>query len=480
MEKIKNVNLHRNSHNFYIANTLRTINFNWKNTNILDPSTLNLSNSRENNSKENSYSLNNKIFINSFKKNYNKTRNSLYINFKRNLKNEPMSILTKQNENQITDSLDKNSNLNAINTNITNSLEINNNSLKQLKTFSNTYTNIKQELNTFSLINNNNNNINNTNNNILLDKKKFKNLLVNDINEKALNTSLLSERNIKSNNFNNINDINKINSLNKYKTSLRDSINYLRNFNKKKEDNHSYKRNNIIFGESKILLNPHVVSKKILLPQNKNNNLEPKINPLLIPEEDKIFNEMKKYLCFKYDQKELKKSHISKEPIDNVDSSKNLKIKILKNKSQTIDKRKLNYLYLSNNILNKKISHIKKKKDRKNLTDYQNNLLNVIKPSISEDSYDLLKERLTDIRMINNIKYQNNYKKIKEIENKEEEIINEFNNTCGKCLSNFKRIRDNKEILFYTNLRIKLPFLNFVSCLKKQKIKKKKSHKKNN
>jgi len=108
--------------------------------------------------------------------------------------------------------------------------------------------------------------------------------------------------------------------------------------------------------------------------------------------------------------------------------------------------------------------------------------LDIIKPSISDYTYEHLKDRLIDIRIKNNKKYQNNYKKIKEIENEEEEIINDFNSTCVKCLRTFRRVRAQKEILHSTNLKVKLPLLNFISCLKKKKkqIKRKKILKKKN
>ena len=145
------------------------------------------------------------------------------------------------------------------------------------------------------------------------------------------------------------------------------------------------------------------------------------------------------------------------------------KIKKIKNKLQTADKIKLDYLYLNTTKINKKIRYIKRKKDRQDLAEYQNNLLDIIKPSISDYTYEHLNDRLIDIRIKNNKKYQNNYKKIKEIENEEEEIINDFNSTCVKCLRTFRRVRAQKEILHSTNLKVKLPLLNFISCLKKKK-----------
>ena len=145
------------------------------------------------------------------------------------------------------------------------------------------------------------------------------------------------------------------------------------------------------------------------------------------------------------------------------------KLKKIKNKIQTDDQIKLDYLYLSTKKINKKIRYIKRKKDRQNLVEYQNNLLDVIKPSISDYTFTHLKDRLIDIRLKNNKKYQNNYKKIRDIENIEQNLINNFNNICQKCLKTFKRVRAEKQILHSNNLKLKLPLLHFISCLKKKK-----------
>ena len=96
-------------------------------------------------------------------------------------------------------------------------------------------------------------------------------------------------------------------------------------------------------------------------------------------------------------------------------------------------------------------------------------MLDIIKPSISDVAFSALKKRLIKIRITNNKKYQNNYRRLREIENEEEEVINEFNQTCTKCLNNFQTIRENKEMIHSANLTIKLPLLNFISCLKKKK-----------
>ena len=218
--------------------------------------------------------------------------------------------------------------------------------------------------------------------------------------------------------------------------------------------------------------NKNPLSKKTTYRQNKRKN-SVIVNPLLISDEDKIFDEMKKYLCFKYEQKELEKQNENKKDLDKTKAT-SLKSKKLKPKLLTSEQDKLDYLYLRTNMTNKKIRIIKRKKEKQNLVEYQNNLLEAIKPTISEYRYIFLKNKLFDIRLKDCKKYQNNYKKLKEIENQEEDIINDFNNTCKKCVKTFRQVRTNKEMVRSTNLKIKLPFINFISCLKRRRNKAKK------
>lgn len=294
------------------------------------------------------------------------------------------------------------------------------------------------------------------NNKNLLTISKFPNALKSERDEKLIKTSILTERHSK----NNI----QINNL-----SRRSSINtkYI-NLNTIKNKKYLYKK-------TKTITDPKYFRKSnIFTKKHQNQNSIPIIvNPLLISEEDKIFDEMKKYLCFKYEQKKLKKkaNDKSKNAIQNKGNAS--KLKKMKAKLQTEEQTKLDYLYLSTTKVNKKIRYVKRKKNKQDLAEYQNNLLDVIKPSLSDYTYTHLKDRLIDIRLKNSKKYQNNYKRIKEIEIMEEDIINDFNHICQKCLKTFRRVREQKEMVHSTNLKIKLPYLNFISCLKKKKKKKK-------
>ena len=208
-------------------------------------------------------------------------------------------------------------------------------------------------------------------------------------------------------------------------------------------------------------------------------------NPLAISEEDKIFEERKKYLYYKYETKNknrtvknFRKTNLKQ----NINTINTMKLKQLKerNKYLSDDKKKLNYLYLSNSRISRKIKGVKRKKENKNLSEYQNNLLLCIKPYISYNRFMSLKDKLFAIRNKSEKKYQNNYKRIKEIEEEEEDIINEINDLYEKVTKTFDKIRQERQMVRYTNLRIKLPFLNFVSCIhhkRKEKDKEKEKEK---
>ena len=194
-------------------------------------------------------------------------------------------------------------------------------------------------------------------------------------------------------------------------------------------------------------------------------------NPLLISEDDMIFEERKKYLFYKYEtKKRLNKTMNGFKRKAKKINTNILKLKILKerkNKLLTTDKKRLNYIYLSTNQITEKLKKIEKNKDKQNLNQYQNSLLNVIKPSISGYRYINLKDRLMNIRNYSKIKdNENNISKIKDIEFEEQKIIEKFNENC---INYIKKLEEEKNI---HNSLIKLPLLDFISCLKGKKLKK--------
>ena len=278
--------------------------------------------------------------------------------------------------------------------------------------------------------------------------------------------------------------IKRINSINvsEYKNNLLKNNNNANNQKKEVSFNHrnSFSKNMIKNYNFRNLLKQNTTARnseeedrtrlylRTLYVKNYKKKPPKIVNPLQIPEEDKIFDEMKKYLCYKYEKKRLKTYDNKKEKDEkNMTKTKlEFKLKKLKPKLKTSDKIRLNYLYLSTNKISNKIHVIKQRKSKKDLITYQKNLLEVIKPSITDYSYMYLRDRLFNIRKKNEKKYQTNYKRIKEIETEEKDIIYQFNETC----ENFVRtIKKEKEYLGWANYNVKLPKMNFVSCLQKNK-----------
>ena len=489
MEESKNPFMQRTSDNFYITNTLKTVDSTEKKKLILEPSQLNLSNSIEIIKNKNLNSSRKKkekeYTLNSFRKTNSKIKKTLYKTFKNNLKENPISPLNpinikliqnednNENNNMLTPSsnikINSKTNTQRKITNIDLAQVENNKNSKLLRLKTNSFT--RPRLSNFSLNNKQSHKIifNRNIGNSQFEANKHKNLLKSEGDEKTIATTIFTDRNQKEVKFNSISRQNSLN--NRYYNNI------------KKVDEHSRKRRNSTIVNSNLLFTPSN-SKKLFLgkrsKKHRKKNVTPAAsNPLQVSEEDKIFDEMKKYLCFKYEQKQkrLNRNHIhnnhkSEKSRKNIPKEKLTvipKIKKLKYRLQNEDQKKLDYLYLATTKISRKIYRIKRKKDKQDLNQYQNNMLDIIKPSISDVAFSALKKRLINIRITNNKKYQNNYRRLREIENEEEEVINEFNQTCTRCLSNFQSIRENKEMIHSANLTIKLPLLNFISCLKKKK-----------
>ena len=196
---------------------------------------------------------------------------------------------------------------------------------------------------------------------------------------------------------------------------------------------------------------------------NKNKKQE-KENPLLIPKEDLIFEEIKNYKCFRHFTKEsLSRTTVPFIYINmNMNTTKNPPVK--KNKSNNFNnpyqinfnnniKKFIEYdeVFLANkkqvffsnekkkeildNIyriptaqdMYEKIDNVKRKKDKKKLKNYQFNFLKVVKHNITDKYYEDLKDKFNEIRHIAEGKYKTNYKFIKEVEKNEEKVIKNIN-----------------------------------------------------
>ena len=453
MEENKNKNLLLEKNNIIIKQSNKLVNFNLNNftshlLNLGDYdgviNKMNKTNIKKNINNENGDNINNNenkysspkkqfnAFLKPNRKEFFHTPNYFYSSFK-NVKNN----LRKNSMNII---MSRNNNLNQYESDKSNSLYNNGTSLKRLETANDSHM-ITSRPSAF-----------------LIKNKRLSNSKLGFRNSKILN--LHSNKLLKSEEDGKIVTINNILTDRNKKESI-----FLKNISHRNSINKRIIKNNrrlktLSYGK---------FSKKHKTPQNSKKDFKPVIvNPLLISDEDKIFDEMKKYLFFKYEQKHLQSK--STEEKKHIDKSKLISSKLKsKNKIQTTDQIKLDYLYLSNTKINRKIKHIQRNKERHDLGEYQNTLLDAIKPTISDSTYTQLKDRLIDIRKKNSKKYSNNYKKIKEIENEEEDIINDFNTICKNCVRTFQRARQQKDVIHSNNLKIKLPLLNFISCLKKKK-----------
>jgi hypothetical protein len=386
MEESKNPFMQRTSDNFYITNTIKTIDFIEKKKLKLEPSQLNLSNSIEIIKNKNLNSSRKKkekeYTLNSFRKPNSKIKKTLYKTFKNNLKETPISPINPINIKLIQNEDIKENNMLTPSSNIkivpmtipkrkssaidSVQVENNKNSQKLLRLKTNSFT--KPRLSTFSLNKKKSQNIifNRNIGDSLLEKYKYKSLLKSEGEEKTIATTIFTDRKQKEVKLNSISRQNSLN--NKYYDNI------------KKVDELSRKRRNSTCFKSKLLFTPSNSKKLFLGKRNKKHrkkHVTPAVsNPLQVSEEDKIFDEMKKYLCFKYEQKQkmihknhTHNNHKSKETKKNKPKEKiNVipKIKKLKFRLQNEDQKKLDYLYLATTKINRKIYSIKKKKKKKN------------------------------------------------------------------------------------------------------------------
>ena len=235
--------------------------------------------------------------------------------------------------------------------------------------------------------------------------------------------------------------------------------------------------------------------------KNKNKKYE---DPLLIPKEDMIFDEIKKYKCFKYfTQESLNKTGVPFIYIEmNMSPNKGIMINTKKNVStekslndkkflQKLIKTGKDKIYLNkrfNKDMNderkkeilsnvyrittapdffKRIEVIKGKKDRKKLKNYQNNFLKIVKHNISNKYYESLKDKFLEIRNEAEGKYHTNFKFLKEIEKNEENVINNINEICNKYKRYFATKNINKLFVKSIGPRLKLPKIKFIQLAKK-------------
>ena len=237
------------------------------------------------------------------------------------------------------------------------------------------------------------------------------------------------------------------------------------------------------------------------------------VDPINIPEEDKIFDELKRMkrltkrfmrrynltddFILENENKEKENEKNGKEKEKNNEETifskkrnhkkskgkglelnkKDLNQKILSKtfynrnmfKISTDSRELLNDLYLTSGNYFEKLNEIKKKKNSKKLKEYQNDLLDVIQPVISQNGYRRLKDKFNEIKIKNDMKKRWDYKYLNKIENEEEKIVKKIN----KCYKNYLT-NENSNDVYYTKhspkyFDLNLPNLEFVRVLEIKK-----------
>ena len=203
---------------------------------------------------------------------------------------------------------------------------------------------------------------------------------------------------------------------------------------------------------------------------------------LKIPEEDKIFNEFKKYDYFteRYNKKYKIKDTINENDIKEFKISKSVKFSNKvpdKNKEENrfiktyydstgkfipslLDKEIFDCLYKTSDEYYSHLDELKKSKKRKKLKEYQNELLYTTKNVISVYGYDKLKKKFEEIEKWNRFKNVLNFRFIKQIENDEKKIINDV-------IKQNKNITKKKKFGGKIRFQFKLPMIKFKSVIKK-------------
>ena len=208
--------------------------------------------------------------------------------------------------------------------------------------------------------------------------------------------------------------------------------------------------------------NRHFFKRSSFLKKTKEKKYfqeETEEDPLQIPKEDEIFNEL---------AKRKKTIRLTKIKLHIIEKKKKV-IKKKKIKGKNLKEKLLNRVYEKNPVANKKMMKVKKSKEKINLNNYQNLLLKTAEPILSKDSFNHLDKIFNRLRTDNNDIYEYNYPYIKDLENKEKDIINninQVNNNYYKFLNKYKTLNE-----FYTNKTLQLPKINFRRIINKEKYK---------
>ena len=247
---------------------------------------------------------------------------------------------------------------------------------------------------------------------------------------------------------------------------------------------YSTNNNSNIFMTSKNInfntLNNKSINKKYIFKKQNDINYDtiPEIDPLSIPEEDKIFSEINQNKNTKKKNNGSKtysyfSKGISKQLSLTDRSEKNKKmIKTFYGRKKFYSKEILNNLYMTTGDYYDELNKIKKSKNEIDLECYQDHLLAFIQPLISTHGFKQLKKQLSSIKKSADVSIKNYREQIKTIEDDEEKIINNINFFYDSYMKNKNRLTNfyHKHSLKYFDLQ--LPSIKFIRVVKGNILKK--------
>lgn len=219
-------------------------------------------------------------------------------------------------------------------------------------------------------------------------------------------------------------------------------------------------------------MNQKINEKKILFEHRKKNFREKMLeNPLEIPEEDKIFEEMKELnkrkSIFSADDKGIKNFNLT-----NGFDSNSINKKYFHKRILSQGEKMLNNVYKISPLLIRDLNKAKRKKEDLDLYSYQENLLNTLNEKISKDNLIKLKEKFYDLRLFSKTSYEekDDYYFIKNIEKKEKNIISDINNINEKCEKLIRNAANEEGFKLKKDLKLfSLPKIKFKNVIKIKK-----------
>ena len=227
------------------------------------------------------------------------------------------------------------------------------------------------------------------------------------------------------------------------------------NFNNNNISNNNITNNNVNNNVNNNNNNDSISnSPKTLISKNKTFNYESN-DPLLIAEEDKIFDLFQIY----------KKPKIESRKKIKIQKPQSQKKKII---SKNPFKKILSNVYKEDEKVIFKINTLKKKKEEINLRKYQEKLLNTVSPTLTKDARKKLGKSFYNLRKKNQIIYKSDYYYLKNMEEIEKNIIRNVNNNQKKFIKLMTSSDESNEG-FLKNYSLKLPNIKFKKIIRKNR-----------